>query len=43
MRDQIFKANNEDADARFKKVIDPILLYCIQLFTYVINDLPAKL
>lgn len=29
MREQIFKANNENPDALFKKVIDPILLYCI--------------
>jgi hypothetical protein len=40
---QVIKANDTNADARFKKVIDPILLYCVHLFTYIINDLPQKL
>jgi hypothetical protein len=48
IKDKVFKANNVDptngkVSKAYEIVIDPVYLNCIQLFTYIINDLPQKL
>jgi hypothetical protein len=45
LRQEVFVNNrsSEEVSEKFAKVIDPIFLPCIQLYTYVLNDLPKML
>lgn len=46
LREFVFENNPETADegdSLYRKVVDPVFLNCVQLYIYVINDLPQKI
>jgi hypothetical protein len=43
LKNLVFEGNKEDASEVFKRVIDPIFMNSVQLYTYVSNDLPQKI
>ena len=45
LKELVFDRNpaKDAPDVRYEKVIDPIYLTCVQLFTYVFNDLHQKI
>ena len=45
LKDFVFTSNpgkeeEKESRTRYEKVIDPIYMTCVQLFTYVFDDLP---
>jgi hypothetical protein len=39
----VFIKNQNPPEPNYEKVIDPVFLDCVQLYTYLCNDLPQKL